>query len=203
MNLGSERRSRSRESTNRRIENLVIVIICTYIICWLPYWITQLIVSFTPPDSLPEEFYIAFLIATSLTYTNSALNPLLYAFLSDNFNRRCSKVFRFMLPKFLQSTRTSVETHIAELDPATTTLRPDSRGPANTSLINEPPSSFGGPPHRSRMGSRANISFGEPAAHHKSRSNSLAAAPARRSLRDKWPPRGGDEWYNFVVYGDF
>lgn len=92
MNSQSSRRSRSRETTNRRVENLVIGIICTYTICWLPYWITQISVSITPNQS--PEFYSLVLIGTSLSYTNSALNPILYAFLSDNFKRRCTDVFR-------------------------------------------------------------------------------------------------------------
>lgn len=95
ISLGSTRRSKSRETTNKRIEHLVIGIICTYTICWLPYWITQLCVSFTTLEHSPVEgFYSFVLIATCLSYTNSALNPILYAFLSDNFKRRCSDVFR-------------------------------------------------------------------------------------------------------------
>lgn len=96
ISQGSARRSRHRETTNKRIEHLVIGIICTYTICWLPYWITQLCVSFstTFERSPMEGFYPLVLIATCLSYTNSALNPILYAFLSDNFKRRCSNVFR-------------------------------------------------------------------------------------------------------------
>lgn len=100
IGLASTRRSRSRESANRRIEHLVIGIIFTYTICWLPYWVTQMYVSFT---KLTQEqgmqapftgFYPLFLVATCLSYTNSALNPILYAFLSDNFKRRCSDIGR-------------------------------------------------------------------------------------------------------------
>lgn len=93
---GSTRRSRSRETTNKRIEHLVVGIICTYTVCWLPYWIGQLLVSFTTHlESSPiEGFYPFVLLATCLSYTNSALNPILYAFLSDNFKRRCTDVFR-------------------------------------------------------------------------------------------------------------
>lgn len=89
------RRSRIRESANRRIEFLVIGVICTYTICWLPYWISQLYVSFESSSTKTPAFYYLFiLIATSLSYTNSALNPILYAFLSDNFKRRCAEIFR-------------------------------------------------------------------------------------------------------------
>lgn len=94
--LGTTRRSRGRENTNRRIEHLVIGIICTYTICWLPYWITQLCVSLLIVDERApiQGFYQFFLLASCLSYTNSALNPILYAFLSDNFKRRFSDVLR-------------------------------------------------------------------------------------------------------------
>lgn len=91
-NLKSTRRSKNRETTNRRIENLVIGIICTYTVCWLPYWVTQISVSVRQNQS--PSFYSLVLIGTSLSYTNSALNPILYAFLSDNFKRRCADIFR-------------------------------------------------------------------------------------------------------------
>lgn len=87
----SSRRARTREHTNRRIENLVIGIICTYTICWLPYWIIQISVSLTKNQS--PGFYLFVMVGTSLSYTNSALNPLLYAFLSDNFKRRFALFF--------------------------------------------------------------------------------------------------------------
>lgn len=93
INTASSRRSRSRETTNRRVEHLVVWIIFIYTLCWLPYWISQLLVSFYSSMVSPIEiFYDFFLIATSLSYTNSALNPILYAFLSDNFKRRCIDV---------------------------------------------------------------------------------------------------------------
>lgn len=93
-NIAGSRRSKTRENTNRRIELLVIGIIFTYTICWLPYWIEQLCVSFSTPETIQfRGFYDFVLIATSLSYTNSALNPILYAFLSDNFKRRCSDIF--------------------------------------------------------------------------------------------------------------
>lgn len=90
----STRSSRTRETTNKRVEHLVIGIICTYTVCWLPYWVEQLLVSFsTGESSIFAGFYMFVMVATSLSYTNSALNPILYAFLSDNFKRRCTAIF--------------------------------------------------------------------------------------------------------------
>lgn len=118
LSIGS-RRFRSRETTNKRIEHLVIGIIFTYTICWLPYWITQLSLSFTTPRS---GFYPFVLLSTNLSYMNSALNPILYAFLSDNFKRRCSDVVRSIYSlKLCQRTKRN-ETHST----VTTALNPES-----------------------------------------------------------------------------
>lgn len=93
----SSRRTRARESTNKRIEHLVIAIILTYTICWLPYWIVQVYMSsidLTKNEKFPFSVFPFIQTATTLSYTNSALNPILYAFLSDNFKRRFSEIIR-------------------------------------------------------------------------------------------------------------
>lgn len=89
----SSRRTRARESTNKRIEHLVIAIILTYTVCWLPYWIVQMYMSdIEDGGSFPEAYMPIIWTATILSYTNSALNPILYAFLSGNFQRRFSEI---------------------------------------------------------------------------------------------------------------
>lgn len=139
----SSRRSRSRETTNRRIEHLVIGIICTYTICWLPYWITQLCVSFNSDGLSPMAgFYECFLIATSLSYTNSALNPILYAFLSDNFKRRCFDVLNSNYALRCFQLKPKEATSVSQAPPTTTICpenpsepsRPESR---QTVVLNE------------------------------------------------------------------
>jgi len=141
-NLGTGRRNKSRENTNRRIEHLVIGIICTYTVCWLPYWVAQLLVSFSSGESSPMAgFYGFVLIATSLSYTNSALNPILYAFLSDNFKRRCSRIFesicslRIFWPLGHRRAENKSTNSFAQLAECETSIaRPESR---QTIIMNE------------------------------------------------------------------
>lgn len=66
----------------------MLTVITVYVLCWLPYWITQVALIFTPPNQCQSRVTVTiFLLAGCLSYSNSAMNPILYAFLSDNFKK--------------------------------------------------------------------------------------------------------------------
>lgn len=67
---------------------LVLTVITVYVLCWLPYWMSQLALIFTDPNHCQNNLGITmFLVTGCLGYSNSAMNPILYAFLSDNFKK--------------------------------------------------------------------------------------------------------------------
>jgi len=70
---------------------MVLTVITVYVICWLPYWLFQLILLHVenPSDALKSLFQII----TVLSYANSACNPILYAFLSENFRKTFARAF--------------------------------------------------------------------------------------------------------------
>ena len=52
----------------------------------------QVSLIFTPPKSTQSQYVVAvFLLAGCLGYSNSAVNPILYAFLSDHFKKSFMK----------------------------------------------------------------------------------------------------------------
>ncbi|XP_072534523.1 mu-type opioid receptor [Salminus brasiliensis] len=102
--------SKEKDRNLRRITRMVLVVVAVFIICWTPIHIFVIIKALvTIPNSLLQTITWHFCIA--LGYTNSCLNPVLYAFLDENF-KRCFREFCVPSPSVLdlqnsmRSTRT-------------------------------------------------------------------------------------------------
>ncbi|UJR33530.1 hypothetical protein I4U23_020974 [Adineta vaga] len=87
------RRSRTSIRTRRKVSVLVLAVISVHICCCSPYWAFQVVTinELIPPTS-------SFLVPTSsicqfLLFVNSSTNPVLYAFLSENFRSSFKRVF--------------------------------------------------------------------------------------------------------------
>lgn len=60
-------------------------------VCWLPYWLFQVITLYT--NIMSQWLKTFYQLITILSYANSMVNPILYAFLSDNFRRTFARAF--------------------------------------------------------------------------------------------------------------
>ncbi|XKL60239.1 hypothetical protein PGB90_001255 [Kerria lacca] len=86
--VGPKNKSKEKKRSHRKVTKLVLTVITVYVLCWLPYWVTQVALIFTPAKQCQSKLtVIIFLITGCLSYSNSAMNPILYAFLSDNFKK--------------------------------------------------------------------------------------------------------------------
>lgn len=93
--VGPGMRTANKKRSRRKVTRLVFAVIGVYILCWLPHWVFQVNLTFQPQDYRLKDWEIyLFNGLTVLTYANSMLNPLLYAFLSDNFRRCFRKAFK-------------------------------------------------------------------------------------------------------------
>ena len=81
------RRSPSQQRLQGKVTRLVLTVITVYILCWLPHWVTQLVLIRSPQGEESDQMFLAVLLSNCLQYSNSAINPVLYAFLSDNFKK--------------------------------------------------------------------------------------------------------------------
>lgn len=87
-------KTKSKEKRHRKVTNLVLTIITCYIVSWSPYWIMQIFLITTPPEHCKTKVEIViFVLVGCLAYSNSSVNPVLYAFLSENFKKSFIKVF--------------------------------------------------------------------------------------------------------------
>ncbi|KAH8373455.1 hypothetical protein KR009_007678 [Drosophila setifemur] len=91
--VGPKHKSKEKKRSHRKVTKLVLTVITVYIMCWLPHWISQVaLISSTPKQCGASRLELAvFLACGCLSYSNSAMNPILYAFLSDNFKKSFMK----------------------------------------------------------------------------------------------------------------
>ncbi|XP_077978928.1 G-protein coupled receptor 54-like [Glandiceps talaboti] len=90
---------RARQRQKIRKTRMVCVVILIFAVCWLPVHIMNIlvIVANISPDNL--TIYAFQLFGNCLSYANSCVNPIVYAFMSENFRRRFLEAFSCCLPQ--------------------------------------------------------------------------------------------------------
>lgn len=81
-------KSKGKRRSHRKVTKLVLTVITVYMLCWLPYWLSQVSLITSDGSMCSSKLeVIVFLLVGCLGYINSAINPILYAYLSDNFKK--------------------------------------------------------------------------------------------------------------------
>ncbi|XP_066264918.1 G-protein coupled receptor 54-like [Branchiostoma lanceolatum] len=85
----------------RKVCRMVVAVVVIFTICWAPNHIINLWVLLD--DNFPETWVMfgVKVAALCLSYANSSINPIIYAFLGENFRKRFKKAF----PKVFHSNR--------------------------------------------------------------------------------------------------
>lgn len=91
-----------RDARNRKLKSgvhlsasrktvMVYVVLGVYTICWIPFYIANLLITVRPQAKLPGQFVLT---ATVLTLVNSACNPIMYALITSQFRNGMKRVYR-------------------------------------------------------------------------------------------------------------
>ncbi|XP_078232305.1 somatostatin receptor type 3 [Pogona vitticeps] len=75
-----------RKHSERRVTRMVVAVVAVFVLCWLPFYVLNIInVIWTLPEE-PSLFGVYFLVVV-LPYANSCANPIIYGFLSYRFKQ--------------------------------------------------------------------------------------------------------------------
>ncbi|XP_011666648.1 D(2) dopamine receptor A-like [Strongylocentrotus purpuratus] len=73
----------------------LLIVMGTFLICWLPHTITMLCFAFPSCTAIPEGFYV---VSTWFAMLNSACNPFIYCITNKQFRQAFKRTFAQMLP---------------------------------------------------------------------------------------------------------
>ncbi|KAJ8005307.1 hypothetical protein DPEC_G00145270 [Dallia pectoralis] len=116
------RASRLRRGINRKSFRIIVAIVLTFFICWMPFHVIQFL-EYEKIPGLEMVFDIGIPLSSSLAFFNSCLNPILYVFMCDEFQTKLRKsvllVFENAFAEdhgmsFMSSTR-SLSSHLSRI----------------------------------------------------------------------------------------
>ncbi|EDW86475.2 uncharacterized protein Dwil_GK14796 [Drosophila willistoni] len=96
----------------RRVTRMVVVVVLAFAICWLPIHVILVMKALNLYGGSHLSVIIQ-IISHVLAYTNSCINPILYAFLSDNFRKAFRKVVWCGPPPIMTNQQTTKTTRTA------------------------------------------------------------------------------------------
>jgi len=80
------RNSGKNQENKKRVTRMIVAVIIVFTVCWTPLHIVLVLKAFGKYyDHLYDSLVILNILVQCLAYSNSCLNPLLYAFFSPNF----------------------------------------------------------------------------------------------------------------------
>ena len=80
----------NRNKIQRKSTRTVLMIVLLFVIQWMPIWLVELVMAFKMSFSETQLKYFVF-VSTSLTYSNSVSNPIIYMLNTCNFKRFFNK----------------------------------------------------------------------------------------------------------------
>ncbi|XP_053105046.1 galanin receptor type 1 isoform X2 [Hemicordylus capensis] len=85
--------SKKSEASKKKTAQTVLVVVVVFGISWLPHHVVHLWAEFGD-FPLTQASFLFRITAHCLAYSNSSVNPIIYAFLSENFRKAYKQVFK-------------------------------------------------------------------------------------------------------------
>lgn len=81
------------EKMNRKITVMLIMIVLTFALCWLPYWICTIYCYTTKSTPVCHGYQLNF-VTKFLGFSNSAFNPCIYFSFSESFRQGAKELWK-------------------------------------------------------------------------------------------------------------
>lgn len=85
----------------RRSRRIIIAVIFAFFFCWLPFHIFELLQLYSKSRSVQMTVKVVGPVVVSLAFLNSCLNPILYVFMCDDFQKKLKQSLCFVLESAL------------------------------------------------------------------------------------------------------
>lgn len=96
----TSKKAQQQEKRRKRVTKLVASVVIVFAVLWLPIHIINLWFKLDPNFPRTGVMYAFKIIAHTLSYANSCVNPFVYAFLSDGFRKAFKKTFPGMAQRY-------------------------------------------------------------------------------------------------------
>ncbi|KAK7493350.1 hypothetical protein BaRGS_00015476 [Batillaria attramentaria] len=85
--------------SKRKVVKMLVAVLISFMVCTIPFQVTNLypLYSHDMNEKLPAWHKTVYFAAVFLMYTNSAINPILYGGLNENFRRGARDLFNSLL----------------------------------------------------------------------------------------------------------
>uniref|UniRef100_A0A4W3K3T7 Galanin receptor 1b n=1 Tax=Callorhinchus milii TaxID=7868 RepID=A0A4W3K3T7_CALMI len=84
--------SKKSRRSKKKTAKTVMLVVAAFLLSWLPHHIITMWVAFGN-FPITDASFVFRIIAHCMVYGNSCINPIIYAFLSENFRKACQQVF--------------------------------------------------------------------------------------------------------------